>query len=70
MWNLKYDANEPSMKEKLNRNIENGLGVAKGEGSWRGINREFAISRCKLVYIEWINRVLNCITQGTIFNIL
>ena len=31
MWNLKYDTNEPFMKEKLIRNIENGLVVAKGE---------------------------------------
>ena len=33
--------------------------VTKGEGSGRGLNWEFEISRCKLIYIEWIkNKVL------------
>ena len=31
---------------------------------------EFGISRCKLVYIEWINNKDLLIAQGTIFNIL
>ena len=49
MWNLKYDTN---LRNK-NRLIENRLGLGGGElGSkdW-----EFGISRCKLLYIEWIN---------------
>ena len=29
--------------------------AAKGEGGGRGMEWEFGISRCKLVYIEWIN---------------
>ena len=29
--------------------------VAKGEGQGGGMEWEFGISRCKLVYIEWIN---------------
>ena len=29
--------------------------VAKGEGRWGGKDWEFGISRCKLLYIEWIN---------------
>ena len=33
---------------------ENRLVVAKGEGG-EGIEWEFGISRCKLLYIEWIN---------------
>ena len=33
----------------------NRLVVAKGAAGKRGINREFGTSRCKLVYIEWIN---------------
>ena len=32
----------------------NRLVVAKGEGDGRGIDWEFGISRCKLVYGEWI----------------
>ena len=35
--------------------IENRLVVAKGEGVEGGKDWEFGISRCKLLYIEWIN---------------
>ena len=39
--------------------IENKLVVAKGVGGGRGMEWEFGISRCKLVYREWIdNKVL------------
>ena len=31
---------------------------------------EFGISRCKLLYVEWINKKSYCIAQGPIFNIL
>ena len=32
--------------------------VAKGVGGGGGKDWEFGISRCKLVYIGWINKVL------------
>ena len=32
--------------------------VAKGLGGGGGMDWEFGISRCKLLYIEWINKVL------------
>ena len=32
-----------------------GLGVAKGEGSSRVVDKELVVTRCKLLYIEWIN---------------
>ena len=35
--------------------IENRLVVTKGEGVGGGMEWEFGISRCKLLYIEWIN---------------
>ena len=34
---------------------ENRLVVAKGEGGREGMDWESGISRCKLLYIEWIN---------------
>ena len=43
--------------------IENRRVVAK---AWEGKDWEFRISRCKLLYIEWIKNKV----QGTIFNIL
>ena len=49
--------------------IENRLVVAKGEGGGGGMDWEFGVSRCKLVYMEWINNRSYCIAQGTIFNI-
>ena len=38
--------------------------VAKGERFRGGLDWEFGISRCKLIYIEWINN------KETIFDIL
>ena len=35
--------------------IENRLLVAKGEGVGGGMEWEVGVSRCKLLYIEWIN---------------
>ena len=35
--------------------IENTLEVVKGRSSRRGMDWEFGISRCKLVYIDWVN---------------
>ena len=41
------------------RDIENRFVVNKGEESGREMNGEFGISRCKLLYTEWItNKVL------------
>ena len=38
--------------------IENRIVVAKVERGERGMEWEFGINRCKLLYIEWINKVL------------
>ena len=35
--------------------IEDRLVVAKGEGVGGGMEWEAGVSRCKLLYIEWIN---------------
>ena len=50
--------------------IENRLVVAKGERGGEGMDWEFGISRCKLLYVEWMNNKSYCIAQGTIFNVL
>ena len=52
--------------------IEKGLVVVRGEGVGGGMEWEFGVSRCKLLYIEWIcNKVLlystmNCIQHPMI----
>ena len=50
--------------------IENRFVVAKGEGGRGVIDWEFRISKCKLLYIGWINNRSYCVAQGTIFNTL
>ena len=69
MWNLKYDANFVLQNKNRLIDIENRLVVAKGEQGGGRMDWEFGISRCKLLYIEWI-AISYCIAQGTIFNIL
>ena len=45
------------------RDIENRLVFAKGEGFAGGMEWEVGVSRCKLLYIEWVkNKVLLCST--------
>ena len=44
--------------------IENRLVVAKGEGGGEGMEWEFGVSRCKLVYIEWINNKVLLYSTG------
>ena len=65
MWNLKYDTNELYLQKRIRlADIENRFVVARGRG---GIYWGFGISRCKLVYIGWINnRVLLCHTGNYI----
>ena len=46
--------------------IENRLMVAKGEGVGGVMEWEFGVSRCKLLYIEWINKVLLYSTENYI----
>ena len=51
-WNLKYGTNELIYKKKqIHRHREQTCGYRSG----RGMDWEFVISRCKLLYIEWIN---------------
>ena len=54
----------------LNRNrikdIEHRLVVAKGEGVGGGVEWEFGVSRCELLYTGWINKVLLCSTGNYI----
>lgn len=56
MWNLKYNTNELLYETETLTDIENILVVVKG--GWRrrgGKSQEFGMSRCKLLYIGWIN---------------
>ena len=41
--------------------------VAKGESDEEGIDWEFGISRCKLLYIGWINNKVLLYSTGNYF---
>ena len=64
MWNLKYGTNEPIYRTETDSQTENRLVVAKGEGGGGGMDWEFGISRCKLVYIGWINNQVLLYSTG------
>ena len=53
---------------EMNRNrltdIENRSVVAKGEGVGGGMKWEVGVSRCKLLYIEWINNKVLLYSTG------
>ena len=58
MWNIKYDTNKSIYETETKSWIENRLAVAEGEEFGGGIECEVGVSRCKLLYMEWINNKL------------
>ena len=58
MQNLKYDTNELIYQAERLIDAEDRLVVAKGEGWEERMDWERGISRCKLLYIKWINKAL------------
>ena len=55
MWNLKYDTSELIYKTETDSGIKSRLMIAKGRRKRGGMDWEFGVSRCKLLYTEWIN---------------
>jgi hypothetical protein len=72
MWSATYDTNELIYEtETDSTDMENRLVAAKGRGRGR-MEWESGISRCKLLYTEWINKVLlsstgNYIHKGKVY---
>ena len=58
MWNLKYDTNEPETDSQTQRSNS---WLPKGRRQEGGKDWEFGISRCKLLYREWIKTRSYCI---------
>ena len=68
MWNLKYNTNQHIYKTEADTQTERtDLWLPRWWG-WK--DWEFGISRCKLLYVGWINNKDLLCTQGTIINIL
>ena len=54
--NRKYDTNEPICETVTDSQTQRtDLGLPRGRRDRGRMDREFGISRCKLLYIEWIN---------------
>ena len=71
MWNLKCIQINISMKQKTDSQIgRTDLWLPRGRRGEQGKDREFGISRGKLLYTGWKTTRSYCIAQGTIFNIL
>ena len=61
MWNLKYGTEQ----KQTHRPRDQTCGGRVGR---RGMNWEFGVGRCKLLYLELINK--KSLAQGTISNLL
>ena len=56
LWNLKYDTNELIYKKETNSQTQRtNLWLLRWMGCRGGLDWEFGTSRCKLLYIAWIN---------------
>ena len=53
-----------STKQKQTH-IENRLVVAKGEEGGSGMDWKFAVSKCKLLYLEWISNEIMLYSTGS-----
>ena len=63
MWNLKYDTNELIYETETDtQTYRIDLWLPRGVGG--GMDWEFGVSRCKLVYIEWINNKVLLYSTG------
>ena len=67
MWNLKYGTNEPSTEQKqTHRHKRTDLGLPR-VGFGGGKDREFGVSRGKLLSVGWMdNKVRLCSTGNSI----
>ena len=69
MQNLKYDPAELIYKtERDSQAQRTDFQLLMGRGHGGGMNWEFGISRCKLVYIEWINSKVILYIQYPVIN--
>ena len=63
MWNIKYDTSDlVSMKQKHRQREQTGCQEVGWVGG--GMNQGFGVSRCKLVYIGWINNKVLLYSTG------
>ena len=66
---IRHKVNISTTQKQTHKHREQTV-IAQGEAYRGGMDREFGISRGKLVCRGWINNRSCCIAQGTIFHIL
>ena len=65
MWNLKYGTNEPIYETETDSGAQKtGVRLPRGRRVGRE-GRELGISRCKLLYIEWIGKKVLLYSTGS-----
>ena len=64
MWSLKYDTNELIHETEIGSQTERTDLLLPRSGGGRGMEWEFAISRCKLLHLEWINNKVLLYSSG------
>ena len=64
MWNLKYDTNGPIYETEIEAGTQKIDQWLPSGGGGKGLYWEFGVSRCKLVYTEWINNKVILYTTG------
>ena len=69
MWNLKIQHKWTCLQNRnWLRDPENRTVVSKGEREGRGMDWEFGVGKCKLLHLEWINKVRQYRTGNYIQN--
>ena len=80
LWNLEYGTNQPIYKaatyleteynyNSYNLRTDNRIVIAKGEGQWSGMDWEFGVSGCALLYLEWIHNKVILYSHGELYPI-
>ena len=65
MWNLKYDTNKHIYESEADSQTERAnLWLPREKGGGGEMEREFGVSRCKLLYIYWINNEVLLYSTG------
>ena len=61
---LKFGTNEPIYRRNRLTDMKNRFVVAKGVGERSGMDLEFGVHRCKLLYLEWIDNKILLYSMG------
>ena len=69
MWNLNMTQINISTKQKQTQTWRTDVWLPTGRGRGRGKEWELGISRCKLVYMTWINNQVLMYSTGNLYSI-